>query len=102
MAESLDASTGMLAIELSSRVGSVALRDRHGRIAERRFGQGDRTREPLFPEIDSLVRDAGMRQADLRAIGVSTGPGGFTGLRIAVAAAKGMAMALAIPTVAVP
>lgn len=102
MAESLDASTGMLAIELSSRVGSVALRDRHGRIAERRFGQGDRTREPLLPEIDSLVRDAGMRPADLRAIGVSTGPGGFTGLRIAVAAAKGMAMALAIPTVAVP
>ncbi len=102
MADILDASSGMLAIELSSRVGSVALRDRQGRIDERRFGQGDRTREPLLPEIDSLMRDAGMRPADLRAIGVSTGPGGFTGLRIAVAAAKGMAMALGIPTVAVP
>ena len=92
----------MLAIELSSRIGSVALRDHSGRLAERRFEQGDRSREPLLPEIDRLVRDAGMRPRDLQAIGVSTGPGGFTGLRIAIAAAKGIAMAIGTPVVAVP
>lgn len=102
MAEALDTSPGVLAIELSSRVGSVALRDRAGHVAERRFGQGDRTREPLLPEIDRLVRDAGMGPGDLRAIGVSVGPGGFTGLRIAIAAAKGIATALDLPVVAVP
>lgn len=102
MAEAHDASPGLLAIELSSRIGSVALRDRAGRVAERRFAQGDRSREPLLPEIDALVHDAGMRPEDLQAIGVSTGPGGFTGLRIAIAAAKGIAMAIGIPVVAVP
>lgn len=93
---------GMLAIELSSRVGSVALRDRDGRIANREFEPGDRRREPLLPEIDRLVRDASMRPADLRAIGVSVGPGGFTGLRISIAAAKSIAAALRLRVVAVP
>ncbi|MGA1056965.1 MAG: tRNA (adenosine(37)-N6)-threonylcarbamoyltransferase complex dimerization subunit type 1 TsaB [Phycisphaerales bacterium] len=98
----MHAMPGMLAIELSARVGSVALRDLEGRVAERRFEPGDRSREPLLPEIDRLVREASMRPADLRAIGVSTGPGGFTGLRISIAAAKGIAAALGIRTVPVP
>lgn len=92
----------MLAIELSARVGSVALRDLEGRVAERRFDAGDRSREPLLPEIDRLVREASMRRTDLRAIAVSGGPGGFTGLRISIAAAKGIAAALRLPAVAVP
>jgi tRNA threonylcarbamoyladenosine biosynthesis protein TsaB len=98
----MDPAPGTLAIELSARIGSVALRDLDGRIAQRRFEPGDRRREPLLPEIDRLVREASMRQSDLRAIGVSTGPGGFTGLRISIAATKGIATALRLPVVAVP
>ncbi|MGA1401045.1 MAG: tRNA (adenosine(37)-N6)-threonylcarbamoyltransferase complex dimerization subunit type 1 TsaB, partial [Phycisphaerales bacterium] len=98
----MDPAPGTLAIELSARIGSVALRDLDGRIAQRRFEPGDRRREPLLPEIDRLVRDASMRPDQLRAIGVSTGPGGFTGLRISIAATKGIATALRLPVVAVP
>lgn len=93
---------GTLAIELSSRRGSVALRDPGGAVHERAFEPGDRAREPLLPEIDALVRGAGLRPRDLRAIGVSAGPGGFTGLRISIAAAKGIAEAIGAAVVAVP
>ncbi len=92
----------VLAIELSGRVGSVALRDEHGAVVERSFSPGDRTREPLLPEIDALLRAASIQRDGLSAVAVSVGPGGFTGLRISIAAAKGIAAALGIATVPVP
>ena len=44
---------------------------------------------------------AGLRPQDLDAIGVGTGPGNFTGIRISVAAARGMALGLRVPAIGV-
>ena len=48
-----------------------------------------------------MLGEAALGWSDLDGIGVCTGPGNFTGLRVAVAAARGLAMALAIPAVGV-
>ena len=58
--------------------------------------------EQLFPLLEQVLADAGKGWADLAAIGVGTGPGNFTGVRIAVAAARGLALSLGIPAVGVP
>lgn len=50
----------------------------------------------LLPEIDQLLREAGATRADLACVAVGRGPGSFTGVRIAVATAKGMAAALGV------
>jgi tRNA threonylcarbamoyladenosine biosynthesis protein TsaB len=93
----------LLAIEMSQRDGSVAFGVDATTIAVERFASGgSRDDDPLFPAIDRLLRSRSARPCDLGAIAVSVGPGGFTGLRIAVTAAKTMADALDIPVIAVP
>jgi tRNA threonylcarbamoyladenosine biosynthesis protein TsaB len=58
--------------------------------------------EKLFEVIQSVLNQASISQNDLKAIAVSNGPGSFTGLRIGMSAAKGMAQALSIPIIPVP
>ncbi len=48
-----------------------------------------------------MLNTAGLDWQDIDAIGVGTGPGNFTGIRISVAAARGLAMALTIPAIGV-
>jgi tRNA threonylcarbamoyladenosine biosynthesis protein TsaB len=57
--------------------------------------------ERLMPMLEALLADSGIGWADLRALAVGTGPGNFTGVRIAVAAARGLALGLGIPAVGV-
>lgn len=57
--------------------------------------------ERLFGMIDETLRSAGLTMAEMERIGVAVGPGSFTGLRIAVAAARGLAVATGIPAVGV-
>ncbi|HRP79951.1 MAG TPA: tRNA (adenosine(37)-N6)-threonylcarbamoyltransferase complex dimerization subunit type 1 TsaB [Aquamicrobium sp.] len=57
--------------------------------------------ERLMAVIDAALTEAGATHADLDAIVVSVGPGSFTGVRVGVAAARGLALALKIPTVGV-
>ncbi len=57
--------------------------------------------ERLMPLLGDLLRDAGAEWRDLHAIGVGIGPGNFTGVRISVAAARGLSLALGIPAVGV-
>ncbi|MFN2304940.1 MAG: tRNA (adenosine(37)-N6)-threonylcarbamoyltransferase complex dimerization subunit type 1 TsaB [Anaerolineales bacterium] len=56
----------------------------------------------LAPAIDLLFTRTGTTSADLTAIAIAIGPGSFTSLRIGVAAAKGLALALKIPLVGIP
>jgi len=58
--------------------------------------------EKLFEVIQSVLNQASISQNDLKVIAVSNGPGSFTGLRIGMSAAKGMAQALSIPIIPVP
>ena len=55
----------------------------------------------IIKKIGELVQSAGLQKNDLDAIVAITGPGSFTGLRIGLAAAKGIAVALNIPVVGV-
>ncbi|WP_457649998.1 tRNA (adenosine(37)-N6)-threonylcarbamoyltransferase complex dimerization subunit type 1 TsaB [Profundibacter sp.] len=57
--------------------------------------------ERLFPLLEDVLAEAGKTWADLSAIGVGTGPGNFTGIRISVSAARGLALSLGIPAVGV-
>lgn len=92
----------VLAIETSQRVGGVALRTAEGRIHEQTFGVGQRHDDALMPTIERLCREAGVRSGEIAAIGVDIGPGGFTGLRIAIATAKCLAEVTGARLAAVP
>lgn len=57
--------------------------------------------EHLMPMLEALLAETGHRWGDLACIGVGTGPGNFTGVRISVALARGLALGLGIPAVGV-
>ncbi|MDO5620451.1 MAG: tRNA (adenosine(37)-N6)-threonylcarbamoyltransferase complex dimerization subunit type 1 TsaB [Paracoccus sp. (in: a-proteobacteria)] len=57
--------------------------------------------ERLFPLLESLLTGAGAGWRDLSVIGVGIGPGNFTGIRISVAAARGLALSLDVPAIGV-
>ncbi len=57
--------------------------------------------ERLLPMIDAMMAPAGLTWADFAAIGVGIGPGNFTGIRISVALARGLALGLDIPAIGV-
>jgi tRNA threonylcarbamoyl adenosine modification protein YeaZ len=60
-------------------------------------GQADR----LLPLIEELLAGAGLGWRDLHGIGVGTGPGNFTGVRIGVSLARGLALGLGVPALGV-
>ena len=66
-------------------------------VAEMGTGQA----EALMPMLEAMLARASLAWHDLGALGVGTGPGNFTGVRIAVAAARGLALGLGIPAVGV-
>jgi len=55
----------------------------------------------VLESVDKLLREAGAGQADLSRLAVGTGPGSFTGLRLGLAAARGLAFALDLPVAGV-
>lgn len=67
------------------------------RYEEMQRGQAER----LMPMLEELLADSGLGWRDLGAIGVGIGPGNFTGIRIAVSAARGLALGLGIPAIGV-
>lgn len=84
-----------LGLETSTRSGSVAISDGANLLRSRSLGgQAQKHATVLFPELDALLRDAGITPRQIGRIGVSIGPGSFTGLRIGVVAAKTLAWSL--------
>lgn len=67
------------------------------RHANVRRGQG----ETLMPLVAEVMDESGLAFTDLQAIGVTTGPGGFTGIRIGLSAARGFALAAGLPVIGV-
>jgi tRNA threonylcarbamoyl adenosine modification protein YeaZ len=57
--------------------------------------------ERLFPIISELLATAGLHWGEIDAVAVCSGPGNFTGIRIGVAAARGLALARGIPAIGV-
>jgi tRNA threonylcarbamoyl adenosine modification protein YeaZ len=72
------------------------------RILAQRVEQMDKGQaERLMPLLAEVLAEAQVGYAGLSAIGVGTGPGNFTGVRISVAAARGLALGLGIPAIGV-
>jgi tRNA threonylcarbamoyladenosine biosynthesis protein TsaB len=91
-----------LAIETSSRVGSIAAVDDGRVLAEEQFEHGLQHVAQIVPIIDRLCRARGWSPRDVQELYVSAGPGSFTGLRIGITLAKTLALASGIKLVAVP
>ncbi|SHN20990.1 tRNA threonylcarbamoyladenosine biosynthesis protein TsaB [Cyclobacterium lianum] len=91
----------ILSIETSISVCSVAIHDRGELVGLLELYQDNVHGSKLAPCIHSLLTQCGMSMRELAAIAVSQGPGSYTGLRIGVAAAKGMAFALDLPLIGV-
>lgn len=90
-----------LSIDTASDLASVALSREGGVLDEITWEcQRNHTVE-LLPAIDRLFSEARVSRGDLTAIFVTTGPGMYTGLRVGIATAKGMARALGLPLVGV-
>ncbi len=81
-----------IAIETSTRVGSVAV-SRGGERRRADLGESRAHASDLMPAVDRLVKELGGVPADLTAVLVGTGPGSYTGLRVGIATALGLARA---------
>ncbi len=79
-----------VALEASTRTGSVAARLGERVLAAELAGERAHASD-LLPALDALLRELGARAADVGAVVVGLGPGSYTGLRIAVATALGIA-----------
>ncbi|MBK7972163.1 MAG: tRNA (adenosine(37)-N6)-threonylcarbamoyltransferase complex dimerization subunit type 1 TsaB [Deltaproteobacteria bacterium] len=88
----IDTATRTVAIGIA--VGARPIADAHLE------GTGLRTRA-LLGGIEDLLHDAGARADDLKGVAVGVGPGSFTGLRVGIAAAQGIALGLGVPVVGV-
>ncbi len=91
----------VLAIELSEMLGSVAAVRQTELIAELALPTDQRSARSLAPTIQQLLASVGWKPADLQLIAVTSGPGSFTSLRIALATAKAMAYALGCDVIGV-
>ena len=83
----------LLAIECSTEVLSVAVWSA-GEVCERADAPGPRHGDRLLPLIDAVLADARINKLDLAAVAFGCGPGAFTGVRMAVAAAQGIGYAI--------
>jgi tRNA threonylcarbamoyladenosine biosynthesis protein TsaB len=92
----------VLAIETSSRLGSVALWSEDTPPLERVISQDLNHGALLFVELRELFLEAAREPASLDMIAISLGPGSFTGLRIGLTAARTAAWTLGKPLVGVP
>jgi tRNA threonylcarbamoyladenosine biosynthesis protein TsaB len=92
----------ILSIETSTRVCSVAIHQEAVLLAHQSYHL-EKSHSHLLPGIvEELLANADCAGRDVSAIAVSSGPGSYTGLRIGVSTAKGLAFGWGLPFIAVP
>lgn len=90
----------LIALETSTEACSVAIL--HGDALIERFEIAPRRHAELtLPWAEALLEEAGIARRDLDVVAVGRGPGAFTGVRLGVSLAQGMALALDIPAIAI-
>ena len=91
----------VLALDTTTRAGSVALVE-DDRLIEERAGDPSRTHAERLPrDLQVLLDDRGHRTADVDLFAVASGPGSFTGLRVGIATLQGLAFVHRRPLTAV-
>ncbi len=91
----------ILAIDTATRVISLALHGGDRLLAERTWRTENVHTVELAPQVALLLDQSHRAPADLTAVAVCIGPGSYTGMRIGLAYAKGLALALARPVIGV-
>jgi len=86
----------ILAFDTATDVATSALVD-DGEVLGERVSRA----VTLLEDVDALVRQAGMHTHDVGGLAVGTGPGSFTGVRIGLSTARGLALGLGIPAAGV-
>jgi tRNA threonylcarbamoyl adenosine modification protein YeaZ len=93
----------IVGIDAASTDLSIAILEGDGTVvAEEGWSSERRQSAELLPRLLALLDGCGRELGALTAIGVGTGPGSFTGLRVSMALAKGLAVALERPIFGVP
>jgi tRNA threonylcarbamoyladenosine biosynthesis protein TsaB len=90
-----------LGLDTSEPLGGIALYEEEGLAEERWMEQPLRHAEGLFPLIDRTLKEFKIDRRVIDSVSVHRGPGSFTGLRIGLAAAKGLCQAWDVPLVGV-
>lgn len=91
----------ILAIETSTEACAVGLSANGGTYTRFELTPRRHT-ECVLPWCDEILAQAAIAKADLQAIAVGVGPGAFTGVRLGLSLAQGMALALGVPLLPVP
>lgn len=91
----------VMAIETATYCGGVAILDSQKLLASLHLNTSKTHSERLMASIDTLLKELSFRLEDLDGIVISRGPGSFTGIRIGMSVAKGLAFAAKKPLVAV-
>ncbi len=94
----------MLLVDTCGSRGSVVLADVSAGASQSpavRYLPGRETQERLLPAITEVLQELSLTPSDIGAFAVTSGPGSFTGVRIGLAAVKGLAEALQKPVVAI-
>jgi len=90
-----------LALDTSTNWGRFALAHGDEVLVDRPYNVAGSYADSLLPLLDGILDEAGLARTDLDALAVARGPGSFTGVRIGVATAKGLAYGLGLPLYAV-
>jgi tRNA threonylcarbamoyladenosine biosynthesis protein TsaB len=91
----------ILCLETATNLCSVALCNENGVVALKESAEVKSHASLLTVFISDILKEAGIKAINLEAVAVSKGPGSYTGLRIGVSAAKGIAYAASIPLIGV-
>lgn len=91
----------ILAIDTATRSAGLAVYDDSGVRAELTWDTADHHTVELLPRVVDLLRQIDVTIDQLDGLAVAIGPGSFTGVRVGVAAAKGLAIARDVPLVGV-
>ncbi|NTV14086.1 MAG: tRNA (adenosine(37)-N6)-threonylcarbamoyltransferase complex dimerization subunit type 1 TsaB [Desulfobulbaceae bacterium] len=91
----------LLALECATLCGSVALVSNGRCLAEYSLDVPTTHSQRLLKQLERIRQDVGVEWPELAGLAVSLGPGSFTGLRIGLSLAKGLALALALPLLGV-
>jgi tRNA threonylcarbamoyladenosine biosynthesis protein TsaB len=92
----------VLGIDTASRVASVGVCETGVALVSRALPASSSHASSVLPGIDEVLRSVGLSTADLDLLAVTVGPGSFTGLRVGLSTAKGLALATGLPLVGVP
>ncbi len=90
-----------LAMDTAAEIGSIALVDDDHTLAQARLQAGSGFAQTLFGDLEALLASQRIRLADIDLYAAASGPGSFTGVRVGLAAIKGLAEVAGKPAVGI-